>query len=143
MDRASEKKVNIELLLFELFFGIVGKFFFLFELIISDLDNELKDKVFSMGGPTLQDECTNKPEEYSKNDSLFKNYITQDYFQSFIENKIFKHPIIINLLSNEEGSSIYKECYTQTNGVLEKKLSAAVFIFLRKITGKMTILYLN
>ena len=81
--------------------------------------------LFSMDNATLQDDYTNKPEEYSKNDSLFKDSITQDYFQSFIENKLFKHPIIINLLSNEEGSAICKECYIQIYGALEKKLSAA------------------
>ena len=81
--------------------------------------------LFSMDNATLQDDYSNKPEEYSKNDSLFKDDITQDYFQSFIENKLFKHPFINNLLSDEEGSAICKECYIQIYGALEKKLLAA------------------
>ena len=81
--------------------------------------------LFSMDNATLQDDYSNKPEEYTKNDSLFKDTITQDYFQSFIENKLFKHPIIINLLSNEEGTSICKESYIQIYGALEKKLMQA------------------
>ena len=81
--------------------------------------------LFSMDNATLQDDYTNKPEEYSKNDSLFKDDITQDYFQSFIENKLFKHPFINNLLSDEEGSAICKECYIQIYGALEKKLMQA------------------
>ena len=81
--------------------------------------------LFSMDNATLNDDYSKKKEEYTKEDSLFKDSITQDYFQSFIENKIFKHPITADLLSNEEGTNICKETYIQIFSSLEKKLLQA------------------
>lgn len=78
--------------------------------------------LFSMDNATLNDDYSKKKEEYTNEDSLFKDSITQDYFQSFIENKLFKHPIITDLLSNEEGTNICKETYIQLYSSLEKKL---------------------
>jgi len=121
IDRSEEIEVNSYTSTYDNEFYIIeNKYNYITKITFRDFAYSLN--CFSMNNATLKDDYSKKPEYYTKNDSLYNDSIPQFFFQSFIENKLFKHPKIIKVLGNEEQISICKETYLQIYISLEKKL---------------------
>jgi len=82
--------------------------------------------IFSMDNVTINDDFSKAPKHYSRNDAFFTQSISIDYFQTFIENKIFKHPGNYTIAGNNEIlSSISKEILIEIYKSLLQKLNQA------------------
>lgn len=78
---------------------------------------------FSTENATLPDDYSAKSITYSKSDPYFKEKMSVELFQSFIENKIFKHPQVYTTAGNDETSAtICKEALLEIHKALGKKL---------------------
>ena len=78
---------------------------------------------FSLETATQSDNYSPNPETYSKNDPFFNEPISSDLFQSFIENKMFKHPNLYTKVGNNEVlASICKDCLLEIYRSLRMKL---------------------
>lgn len=65
---------------------------------------------FSMSNATVPDDYSNRPKSYSKNAPYYNESLTSDLFQSFIENKVLKHPQIYTKAGeNETLAGIFKQ----------------------------------
>ena len=81
---------------------------------------------FSMENATLNDDFSKAPKQYSRNDPFFTQTLSVDYFQTFIENKIFKHPANYTISGNNETlSSITKEILIEMYKSLLQKINQA------------------
>ena len=66
--------------------------------------------IFSVTNATLQDDYSKKPPKFSSHDPFFTEELSPEMFQSFIENKIFKHPsLYVKAGENESLASLFKE----------------------------------
>lgn len=73
---------------------------FLVDISLSDYIHSLSK--FSIESATLIDDYTIKNPSYSSNDGFFHEELPQDALQSFIENKLFKHPNVYKKAGSEE-----------------------------------------
>lgn len=65
---------------------------------------------FSTENATKQDDYTHKPTSYSMDQPFYNEELTHDLFQSFIENKLFKHPnLYVKAGENEDTANLFKE----------------------------------
>lgn len=81
---------------------------------------------FTLATATITDDYSKTPESYSKSDPFLKEPFSSDLFQSFIENKIFKHPQLYTTIGNNESlASIFKEAFLEIHKALGKKLQQA------------------
>ena len=79
---------------------------------------------FSMDNSTLEDDYSKITLEYSANDAFYDESFSSDLFQSFIENKLFKHKILYEESeNNERAMSIFKTFLLESYNALEQKLS--------------------
>ena len=82
---------------------------------------------FSLDNATLEDDYSKINIEYSSNDAFYGESFSSDLFQSFIENKLFKHKILYEENENNERSmSIFKTFLLETYNILGKKLAQDV-----------------
>ncbi len=58
---------------------------------------------FDMSNATLKDDYSKANATYNYKDSFFKEPLSVDYFQSFLENKIIKHPALYIKTGNDEN----------------------------------------
>ena len=66
--------------------------------------------IFSVTNATLQDDYSKRPPKFSSHDPFFTEELSPEMFQSFIENKIFKHPsLYVKAGENESLASLFKE----------------------------------
>jgi hypothetical protein len=80
--------------------------------------------LFSMDNATLEDDYSKMTLEYSANDAFYNEPFSSDLFQSFIENKLFKHKILYEESeNNERAMSIFKTFLLESYNALEQKLS--------------------
>ncbi len=81
---------------------------------------------FSMNNATINDDFSKAPKHYSRNDPFFSENLSVDYFQTFIDNKIFKHPANYTISGNNETlSSISKEILIEMYKSLLQKINQA------------------
>ena len=81
---------------------------------------------FSMDNATINDDYSKAPKEYTRNDPFFTENLSMDYFQTFIENKIFKHPANYTISGNNEIlSSICKDVLLEIYKSLLQKINQA------------------
>ncbi len=79
---------------------------------------------FSMDNATLEDDYSKMTLEYSANDAFYNEPFSSDLFQSFIENKLFKHKILYEESeNNERAMSIFKTFLLESYNALKQKLS--------------------
>lgn len=81
---------------------------------------------FSNENATLEDDYTKAATlDYNmKSSSFYTELFTSDLFQSFIENKIFKHKALYETIGkNEKMSTIFKETFLKANNGLGLKLA--------------------
>ena len=79
--------------------------------------------IFSTENATLADDYSKKPQTYAKADAFFKESLSTELFQSFIENKIYKHPQLYTTAgSNETLASTCKDCLLEIHKNLGKKM---------------------
>lgn len=65
---------------------------------------------FSMDNATVPDDYSNRPKSYSRSAPYYNEHLSSDLFQSFIENKILKHPQIYTKAGeNETLAGIFKQ----------------------------------
>lgn len=78
---------------------------------------------FEMSNATIQDDYSNKPSCYNYKDSFYNESMSYEIFQSFLENKILKHPNLYAKAGNDELlTSKFKESYLYVYKSLESKL---------------------
>lgn len=81
---------------------------------------------FTLATATVTDDYSKITETYSKSDPFLKEPVSADLFQSFIENKIFKHPQLYATVGNNETlASVFKEAFLEIHKSLGKKLQQA------------------
>ena len=79
--------------------------------------------IFSTENATLVDDYAKKPQTYAKADAFFKESLSLELFQSFIENKLYKHPQLYTTAgSNETLASTCKDCLLEIHKNLGKKM---------------------
>ena len=80
--------------------------------------------IFSNENATLEDNYNEVPKfSYDMNSSFYSDIFSNDLFQSFIENKIFKHKEIYQVAGgNETLANIFKDTFLKINDGLGKKL---------------------
>lgn len=79
--------------------------------------------IFSTQNATLIDDYAKKPQTYTKADAFFKESLSTELFQSFIENKLYKHPQLYTKAGNNETlASTCKDCLLEIHKNLGKKM---------------------
>ena len=79
---------------------------------------------YSNENATLEDDYNKANIEYSMNHPFFTEIFSDDIFQSFLENKIFKHKAIYEQAGNNEKiTNLFKETILAQNNALALKLS--------------------
>ena len=79
---------------------------------------------YSNENATLEDDYNKANIEYSMNHPFFTEIFSDDIFQSFLENKIFKHKAIYEQAgNNEKATNLFKETILSQNNALALKLS--------------------
>lgn len=79
--------------------------------------------IFSTQNATLIDDYAKKPQTYAKADAFFKESLSTELFQSFIENKLYKHPQLYTKAGNNETlASTCKDCLLEIHKNLGKKM---------------------
>ena len=79
--------------------------------------------IFSTENATLADDYSKMPQTYAKADAFFKESLSLELFQSFIENKLYKHPQLYTTAgSNETLASTCKDCLLEIHKNLGKKM---------------------
>lgn len=78
---------------------------------------------FNMSNATVPEDYSNKPKSYSRDAEYYNESFTSDMFQSFIENKVFKHPQIYTKAGeNETLAGICKDTLLEVHKALASKL---------------------
>lgn len=79
---------------------------------------------YSNENATLEDDYNKANIEYSMSHPFFTEIFSDDIFQSFLENKIFKHKAIYEQAgNNEKATNLFKETILSQNSALSLKLS--------------------
>ena len=103
------------------FLKLETKYNFFQDISFSDYLYSLTN--FEMSNATVQDDYSNKPSCYNHKDSFFNVPMSCEFFQSFLENKILKHPnLYAKAANNELLTSKFKESYLYVYKSLESKL---------------------
>ena len=91
------------------------------DIVFSDYIYSLSQ--FSLENATVQDDYTHKPTFYSMDQPFYNEELTPDLFQSFIENKIFKHPnLYVKAGENEDTARLFKDAMLNIQKSLISKL---------------------
>lgn len=89
---------------------------------INFLDYAMSLVNFSVENATLPDDYSKRPESYEKSNPELTKPMSSDIFQSFIENKIIKHPSVYSMGENETLIAIFKDNMIQIVKALGLKL---------------------
>jgi hypothetical protein len=104
------------------FSKLEGKFNFFSEISLNDYIYSLSK--FSNENATLEDDYTKKPPSYSSNEAFYSEPFPSDIMQSFIENKLFKHPNLYTKAGeNQTNASIFKDMVANLHKNIENKMN--------------------
>lgn len=104
------------------FSKLEGKFNFFSEISMSDYMYSLSQ--FSNENATLADDYSKKPASYSSTEAFYTEPFPADIMQSFIENKLFKHPNLYTKAGEHPTSaSIFKDMVANLHKNIDNKLS--------------------
>ena len=96
---------------------------------------------YSKENATLEDDYNKANIEYSMSHPFFTEIFSDDIFQSFLENKIFKHKAIYKQAgNNEKTTNLFKEAILSQNNALALKLSKDVKEKVMKVLTKVLLL---
>lgn len=106
----------------KLYEPIEKKFNYLRKIPFQDYLHSLVN--FSTENATLDEDYSKASIEISSNDQFYGVKISSDEFQSFIDNKLFKHKIIYEeLVNNENAASLFEKILIEIQNSLVKKIN--------------------
>ena len=78
---------------------------------------------FSLENAVLPDDYAKSTTKYNYKNDFYKSEFPIEFFQSFLDNKILKHPKVYSKAGNQEdGTNIFKETFTFVHQSLSQKL---------------------